>query len=257
MRVFSDLKNPTANSMIQTPLGFPSRGKMQEIVLVVDDEQSTRQVISTLLEIEGFKVVRATSGSDCLRKVSKYHPNLVLLDLVMPGQDGRVVCRRLREVSDVPIVILTALSDSYEIADRLTDGADDYVQKPFDNTVLLARIRTALRKHSSRRDFKSYYDDGYLRIDLVVHKVHLERKEVVLSVKELRLLECLVRNRDRTVPFAELLENVWDERFTDDHKILKVYIARLRGKLCENARRTCYIQNEHNSGYYFQSAKGR
>ena len=228
--------------------------KEQDTILVADDDLSLRQVLSVLLEEEGFGVVQAVDGDDCLRLAYERHPDLILLDIMMPNKDGREACRRVREISDVPIIMLTCLPGEKEKVERLSDGADDYVTKPFLNAELVARIRTILRRTRRHSDPSlRLYDDGYLKIDLDARSVHVAGVAVILSPKEWRLLEYFLRHKNRVVMRHTLLRYAWGDGFEQDFNYLKVYISHLRRKLGEPARRPRYIHTEREVGYRFET----
>jgi len=225
----------------------------QDTILVADDDASLRQVITTLLQEEGFRVLQAIDGTECLRTAFEHHPDLILLDIMMPNKDGREVCQRLRELSNVPIIMLTALSQEREKIERLMAGADDYITKPFDNQELIARIHAVLRRTRQHETRQPPYDDGYLRIDFEAREVRVNGTPVHTSPKEWRLLEYLIKNANRVVPRQTLLRHVWGAGYEKEYNYLKVFVAHLRRKLKDPARRPRYIHTEHNVGYRFQA----
>jgi two-component system, OmpR family, KDP operon response regulator KdpE len=224
----------------------------KETVLIADDDLSLRAVLTLLLQEEGFNVLQAADGLECLRVAYDKHPDLVLLDIMMPHKDGRQVCRRLREISNVPIIMLTALSGEQNMVPSLTEGADDYVTKPFNNDELVARIRALLRRSRSGaiRDLAAY-DDGRLVIDFDGRKIKLRGEHVELSPKEWRLMECLVKHQGRAVPRETLLRYGWGEGYEKEFGSLKVFISHLRQKLSESPQRPRYIHTERDLGYRF------
>jgi two-component system KDP operon response regulator KdpE len=223
-----------------------------DTILIADDDASLRQVITTLLQEEGFNVLQAADGNECLHVAYEQRPDLVLLDIMMPNKDGREVCQRLREFSSIPIIMLTAISQEREIVDRLLGGADDYITKPFDNDELVARIRAVLRR-TRQHGRQPPYDDGYLYIDFDARQVRVKGNGVSLTPKEWRLLEYLIKNANRVVPRQTLLRHVWGAGYEDQSNYLKVFIAHLRHKLNDPARHPRYILTEHNIGYRFQT----
>ncbi len=228
--------------------------KEKDTILVADDDPSLRQVLNVLLEAEGFCVIQAIDGTECLRLAYEQHPDLILLDIMMPNRDGREVCRRLREISDVPVVMLTCLPSEKEKVERLADGADDYVTKPFHNAELIARIRTILRRTRRHADPSvRVYDDGHLRLDFDARQARVAGAPVALSPKEWRILEYFVRHKDRVVPRQTLLRHAWGDGYEQDGDYLKVYISHLRRKLGDPARRPRYIHTERDLGYRFQA----
>lgn len=226
--------------------------KEKPVVLLVDDEPGLCQLLTILLEEEGFSVITASDGEEGLRLALEQRPDLVLLDIMLPRTDGREVCRRLRQVSDVPIIMLTCMPTPEEKIGRLADGADDYVTKPFDNNELVARMRAVLRRTHRREASPRVYDDGYLRVDLEAHRVFVNGTPVVLSPKEWRLLEYFLQHKNRVVSHQALLRYAWGDGYEEDVASLKVYIAHLRRKLGDSARRPRYIHSERTLGYRFE-----
>lgn len=223
-------------------------------ILVVDDDPSLRQVITAVLQEEGFDVISAVDGAECLRLAYDRHPGLILLDIMMPNKDGREVLRRLRELSNVPIIMLTALSMEKEKVDRLMEGADDYITKPFNNAELVARIHAILRRARQYEETRRHtYDDGYLFVDFDAHQVRIGESEVGLSPKEWRLLEYLMKHPNRVVPRGKLLLQVWGTGYEEEYNYLKVFVAHLRRKLNDSVRRPRYIHTERDLGYRFQT----
>lgn len=227
----------------------------QPTILVVDDEDAVRYVLCTLLETEDFSVIEAATGRECLRLAYERHPDLVLLDILMPDRDGREICQQLREVSpDLPIIMLTALSEEAEKVARLHDGADDYITKPFHQDELLARIRAVLRRSQRARIPRiQAYKDSLLSIDFQTHQLVLRGKPVALSPKEWRLLEYLVEHKDHVATHEELLRYAWGSGFEKEHRYVKVFVSHLRQKLGDDTRSPRYIITSREQGYVFKS----
>lgn len=231
--------------------------KPRDTVLVVDDEDAVRWVIKALLETEGFRVIEAPNAQVGLRAMYEERPDLVLLDVLMPGRDGRELLRLLREIDDhMPVIMLTALSQDHDKVHGLQNGADDYVTKPFHNEELIARIRTVLRR--TRQVAKSRqrtYQDGLLHIDFEARQLLLKGTLVNLSPKQWRLLECLVGKRDEVVSRTELLRYTWGNGYEQEGRYLKVFISHLRKKLGDNPKKPRYIHTVREQGYLFESHK--
>lgn len=229
--------------------------KVQERILIVDDEPVVRQVLSTLLETEGYSVLEASDGKSCLHLVYEQHPDLVLLDILMPDRDGRDVCRLLRAINPrLPIIMLTALSDEQEKVGRFDDGADDYVTKPFHNRELVARIRSLLRRSQlNPADHSHTYEDSLIKADFEARQFFVNNDEVVLSPKEWRLLECLVAHKGRAVTREELLRHVWGKAYEGEQKYVKVYVSHLRRKMGDNPKKPRYIHTVREQGYLFEA----
>lgn len=228
--------------------------KEKDVVLLIDDEAPFRQLLTILLEEEGFSVITAQDGEEGLRLAMEQRPDIILLDIMLPYTDGRTVCRQLREFSDVPIIMLTCLPDPSEKVQRLQDGADDYVTKPFHSEELIARIRALLRRARRHTDPTLHvYDDGYLKVDLNAHQVLVNGTPITLSPKEWRLLEYFIRHKNHLVTHQALLRHAWGQNFENDYAGLKVYIAHLRRKLGDSARHPRYIHSERALGYRFEA----
>ena len=229
--------------------------KDREKILIVDDDPVVRQVLSTLLESEGFSVLEAADAKSCLHLVYEQHPDLVLLDILMPDRDGRDVCRLLRAMNPrLPIIMLSALGDAQEKIGRLDDGADDYVSKPFHNHELVARIRALLRRSRlNPADYSHTYQDSVIKLDFEARQFFVNNDEVELSPKEWRLLECLVAHKGRAVTRDELLRHVWGKAYEGEHKYVKVYVSHLRRKLGDNPKKPRYIHTVREHGYLFEA----
>jgi DNA-binding response OmpR family regulator len=225
---------------------------MGEKILVIDDEDTTVQLLSILLEHKGFIVVKAYSAEDGLRKAYRTHPDLVLLDIMMPDMDGWEVCRRLRELSDVPIVFLTARTDIRDVVKGLEMGADDYILKPYDNDELVARIRAHLRRVPTNAISEELiFDGGNFRINFLNREVFVDGEQRHLTPKEFALLSVLVRNAGRVVTRHELVAEAWGPEYSDAIDSLKLYVHYLRKKVERDATRPQYIMTSRGVGYRF------
>lgn len=227
---------------------------MTEKILIIDDEETTVQLISLLLERRGFEAIKAYSAEDGLRKAYRFQPDLVLLDIMMPDMDGWEVCRRLRDMSDVPIIFLTALGEVRDIVRGLEMGADDYIPKPFNNDELIARIKAHLRRApKSGMSEELVFNEGEFRINFMNREVRVRSEVKHLTPKEFSLLSVLVRNAGRVVPRGELVVEAWGEEYGDAIDSLKLYIHYLRQKLERDPDRPDYILTSRGVGYRFAS----
>jgi two-component system, OmpR family, KDP operon response regulator KdpE len=222
-------------------------------ILVVDDEPQIRRVLRVILTGERYEVIEARSGEAALLRFREFLPDLVLLDLNMPGLSGLETCRILRESSDVPIVVLTVRNEEDEKVEALDAGADDYVTKPFGKQELLARIRASLRRSplspmAGPRTFTS----GDLKIDFEARQVRSGARLVRLTPKEFDLLRYLVANAGKPVPHRELLQAVWGPDYGDQTDYLRVFITTLRKKIEPNPSKPQYILTEPWIGYRFR-----
>jgi len=230
---------------------------MSAKILVVDDEPQIRRMMRTTLTSSGYQVDEATTGEEALEKLRSYQPDLVLLDLNMPGMGGLEACRTMREGSDVPIVILTVRNAEKDKVEALDAGADDYVSKPFGMQELMARIRAALRRapgggESGPHSFTS--DD--LEIDFDGRRVRVKDKNVRLTPKEFDLLRHLVAHGGKPVPHRELLQAVWGPDYGDETDYLRVFINHLRKKIEPDPAHPKYVLTEPWVGYRFAIPEG-
>jgi DNA-binding response OmpR family regulator len=185
-------------------------------ILAIDDNPQALKMLRLCLEKQDYEVIAAHSGSEGLREFRDNHPDLVILDIMMPDVDGWEICRSLREMSpNVPILILTVLKEKANVVRGLALGADEFVAKPFRPGELVARIQALLRRANmtGASSHQSFYDDGHLAIDLERQEVHLQGQPVNLSPTEFRLLACLVRNAGQVVPHKTLLAWVWGPEY--------------------------------------------
>lgn len=219
------------------------------VVLVVDDEPQILRVMRASLPIRGYEVLTASSGKEALDQLSKQLPDLVVLDLAMPEMSGLEVCRRVREFSTVPIIILSAKGSESDKVAALDLGADDYVTKPFGMDELLARARAVLRRLSSTND--RVLTVGDVTIDIDEHRVVVGGKEIRLTPKEFDVLKYLVNNAGKVVTHRALLQTVWGWESTDQTEYLRVFINQLRRKIEIDARHPRYLITEPWVGYRF------
>ncbi len=224
---------------------------MSARILVVDDEQLYRHLLKVNLETEGYEVSAATDGEQALEMISGRLPDLIILDVAMPKLDGFATCERIRQFSDVPVIMLTARGEEQDRVHGLNVGADDYVLKPFSATELVARVRAVLRrtKTSQMNVHKRLFNHQNLRIDFARAEVWKDEKPVYLSATEYRLLIQFAQNAGRILSAEELLSAVWGESYRDDKEILWVSIARLRQKLEDDPHNPVHIMTRSGLGY--------
>jgi two-component system KDP operon response regulator KdpE len=219
------------------------------VVLVVDDEPQILRVMRASLPIRGYEVLTASTGEEALNQLSKQVPDLLILDLVMPEMSGLEVCRRVREFSSVPIIVLSAKGSESDKVAALDLGADDYVTKPFGMDELLARARAVLRRLSTTND--RVLAVGDVTIDIDERRVVVGGKEIRLTPKEFDVLKYLVNNAGKVVTHRALLQTVWGWQSTDQTEYLRVFINQLRRKIEIDASRPRYIITEPWVGYRF------
>lgn len=222
-------------------------------ILVVDDDYDIRQITDLTFQRVGAKVITASNGAEGLRKFFTYKPELVILDIMMPGENGWDICREIRKLSDVPLIMITALHRDEEIIRSLDAGADDFITKPFSIDVLLARARAVLRRsHPVLDDPRpASYADEDLQISLEQHQILLQDQPVKLTPKEFKLLAYLLNNSERVLSFNQILENVWGWEYIDNPDYVHVYVSHLRQKIEKDPKNPRYLITEHGMGYRF------
>ena len=243
------IDNTTGREVMGSSGGVNKRSR----ILVIDDDLDHTKLLGVILQPQGFLVYPATNGTEGLKYAYELHPDLVILDVTMPGMDGWDVCNRIRELSDVPILMLTARSSESDMLRGFVLGADDYMKKPFSKAELEARVRALLRRHKIHTgcpDF-NHYTDKVLDIDLETHTVELNGQALDLSVTEYNLLACLVRNMGRTVSHRQLLREVWGTECGNISTTLTLYIHNLRKKLKNSPGNHEYLHTQWGQGYCF------
>ncbi len=226
-----------------------------EHVLVVDDEPRILRVISFNLENEGFRVTCAAAGDEALALFRRLDPDLVILDVMLPGLDGFEVCRRIREVSTRPIIMLTAKGADADKVHGLRLGADDYVTKPFSADELVARVEAVLRRAGPLETRPPAVEAGDLRIDHPGKQVTLRGRDVQLSPTEYRLLSCLAASPGVVISRDELLERVWGPAYRGEHDMLRLALWRLRQKLEDDPSHPRYVLTRPRMGYLFAASR--
>jgi two-component system KDP operon response regulator KdpE len=228
---------------------------MSHKLLLIDDSQDMQKLVGLFLERDGYEVIRASNGKEGLRLLAKHQPDLVLLDIMMPEVDGWEACRRIREVSNIPVIMLTAKSQESDIVRGLELGADDYITKPFDPSELRARIQSLLRRTkemSAHETSPLVLDDGWLYIDLSRRIVKANSKPIDLTPTEFRLLAALLQKVDCVIPHRQLLRQVWGPEYADEVHYLKLYVRYLRHKLEQDPSTPRYLLTEWGVGYRFR-----
>lgn len=220
-------------------------------IAIADDDPKMIRLVRRNLEQAAYRVVSASDGPGAISLVESEDPDLLVLDVVMPGMDGCEVLRRLREFTWLPVIILSGKDDEHDIVRGLEAGADDYVTKPFAPKELLARIQAVLRRasFSAEERHPSVLNNGDLTIDYAQHLVTLAELEIPLTPTEYRLLACLGQNVGRTLTQDDILLRVWGNGYQDEAHLLRVNISRLRGKLGETANGNRYVVTRPGVGY--------
>ncbi|HEY8765331.1 MAG TPA: response regulator transcription factor [Solirubrobacteraceae bacterium] len=219
------------------------------LVLVCDDETQILRALRVILRDAGYESLPAENGEEALDAAAVRHPEAAIVDLVLPDMDGVEVCRKLREWSEIPIIVLSAVGDEEAKVRALAAGADDYVTKPFGPRELIARLQAVLRRVGPERDDSVIRADG-LEVDLGARVVRRDGQEVHLTPTEFDLLRMLARNRGRLVTYRELLVSVWGQAYAGDTQVLRAHVANLRRKI-EPPDGLRYIKTDPRVGYRF------
>ena len=217
-------------------------------VLVVDDDEKTVELVKLYLNRDGYKVDTAYNGLDALELARKNHPDLIVLDLMLPGMDGLEVCRTLRQESDVPIIMLTARSTDQDKLTGLETGADDYVTKPFSPRELAARVRVVLRRMPGERG-PDVITHGKLTMDFLKHETSIEKEIIPLTEIEFKLLGALIREPGRVFSRAEIIDKALGYGFEGFDRTIDVHILNIRRKMEEDPSKPRYIKTVYGAGY--------
>ncbi|MGN7408756.1 response regulator transcription factor [Sporosarcina sp. SAFN-010] len=199
-------------------------------ILLIDDEQRMLDLLELFLAPHGYRCLQATNGQAALDLFEEENVHLVLLDVMMPGMDGWEVCRRIRETSDVPVILLTARSDKSDVVKGLEQGADDYITKPFDERELMARVRVALRR-APEKDQVKQLREGLFTLDLESYSISYDTYEVRLTLKEFYIIEAMMARPNRTFTREDLLQVAWEYDTYTEVRTVDSHIRNLRDKL--------------------------
>ncbi|MFV8466494.1 response regulator [Flavobacterium sp. LB1P62] len=222
-------------------------------ILIIDDEIQIRKLLEIALDSNGYKTIFAVNGKEGIALAANHQPDLIILDLGLPDEDGQVVLKRLREWYKKPILILTVKNTEEEIVKALDNGANDYLAKPFRTQELLARIRTALR-NLNQDENEPIIEFGAISIDFTSRIVKLKNEILKLTTTEYNLLSILVKNEGRVLTHQYLLKQVWGNSYSDQTQYLRVFVAQLRKKIEEDPNRPKYIITESGVGYRFNTS---
>lgn len=218
-------------------------------ILVVDDDEALAEMLEIVLRQEGFDPVLCHNGQRALKIFHEHRPDLVLLDLMLPGRDGVDVCRDIRAISGIPIIMLTAKSDTTDVVVGLEAGADDYVAKPFKTQELVARIKARLRRRPDAEDGDESIGIGDLTINVTEHTVRRGEEEITLTPLEFDLLLALARRPKQAFTREVLLEEVWGYRHASDTRLVNVHVQRLRSKVEKDPERPEIVVTVRGIGY--------
>ena len=220
-----------------------------EKILIADDEQLMRQLVADFLQPEGYEILEAADGKEALKLYHEQHPDLVLLDVMMPGYDGWTVCREIRRESSVPIMMLTAKDEEIDQLFAYDLGVDEYITKPFSPKILVAKIKALLRRTQKEETEQIAAADG-VSIDQDARQVVLDGKNIDLSPTEYKLLTYLVTNAGKALSRRQILNKVWNYDYYGDLRTVDTHINRLRIKLGDKGR---YIQTVRGYGYRYDA----
>ena len=223
---------------------------MNPVALIIDDEVQIRRLLRLVLEGENYKVHEAETGQHGLMEIATRKPDVVLLDLGLPDLDGLQVLKRLREWSEVPVIVLTVRDDVQEKVSALDAGADDYITKPFSTPELLARLRAAQRKTRPSEEV-SVFKNGDLIVDLTAHVVTRAGREIKLSATEYALLRLFVKHPGRVLTHRHILREIWGPKSEAHRQYLRVYVTHLRQKIESDLAKPSLIQTQPGIGYRF------
>ena len=218
-------------------------------ILIVDDEAQIRKMLELFLSESGFKVIECETGKQAVRMTASVKPDLIILDLGLPDIDGKSALETFRQWTQAPVIVVTARPEDEQAVALLDAGADDYVTKPFNVDILLARVRAALRKAAVKEVGEAELKNGPVRIDLVRHEVFYDENAIALTPKEYDLLRLFVVNRGKMLTHRNILKEVWGAAHTENVQYLRVYIGQLRNKLGEFGDVTGLIVSESGIGY--------
>lgn len=226
----------------------------KNIILIVDDEPEIRKMLKIFLEESGFKVIESENGKQAIRMCATIKPDIILLDLGLPDIDGKEAISKIREWSNVPIIVITARPEDEDAVDAFNLGAEDYVTKPFNVSVLMARINANLKKAVVKETGDPSIENGPIKMDLVRHEVSIDDNIIALTPKEYDLLRFFLVNRGKMLTHKQILKEVWGAAHTENTQYLRVYIGQLRNKLEVKDGLSDIIVSESGIGYRMESA---
>ena len=229
---------------------------MEEKILIVDDEEHILELLKFNLENAGFKVVTASNGIEALDYLKNSLPKLILLDLMLPGMDGYDVCKEIRRdknLSHIPIIMITARSEELDKILGLELGADDYITKPFSIRELIARVKAVLRRTTNSVSNDKTFSYGKLVVDFEKHEVTKNGDRVDLTLKEFELLELLIKNKGKVLTRDSLLDKIWGYEYIGETRTVDVHIRHLRQKIEDDDKNPRYIETIRGIGYRFTS----
>jgi DNA-binding response OmpR family regulator len=223
-------------------------------VLVVDDQSEMLEMLKLILTAAGFEVIPAMDGPSGLRCAYQHHPDAILLDVMMPGMDGFEVCRRMRDLTEVPIIFVTAKANIEDIVAGFAAGADDYLVKPFHQVELVTRLTAALRRSVERSGEKEHviFPSPSMMLDCDRHELEIGGRKVYLTPIEFKVLRLLMQHAGRVLSADAVLSRIWGPEYIGEPDLVKQYIYRLRRKIEPDPDAPRYIHTVRGEGYYFE-----
>jgi two-component system KDP operon response regulator KdpE len=229
---------------------------MMATILLIDDDESLGELLRDFLHGQGYGVIHAVNGKEGLRQLFSQRPDLVLLDVTMPGMDGWSVLKRIREMSDIPVIMLTARDEEMHILRGFSLGADDYITKPFSFAQLGARVKAVLAR-VAKGNPEEHFSAGDLEVDIPTHRVLRGGEPIHLTPTEFKLLVALMKEEGRVVTSEALARQVWGAQYATEVGFVRRYIWHLRQKLEPDPDHPRYIHNERGIGYRFAAQEDR
>jgi DNA-binding response OmpR family regulator len=223
-------------------------------ILLIDDDTDFLKLTSMIFKESGAQVIETLSGLEGMGKLFTHRPDLIILDAMMPGVDGFQICQKIRQFSNTPLIMLSALDQDQLMLQGLEAGADDFLSKPVNPEILIARARAVMRRGEQKNRYQEVlnYDDGRLEIDVEKHRVQVGGKEIKLTPVEFRLLAFLAGNEGRVLSYEQILFNVWGGEYKGKYGYVHVYVSHLRSKIEKDPRSPRYIRSIHGVGYIFE-----
>jgi two-component system, OmpR family, KDP operon response regulator KdpE len=223
-------------------------------ILLIDDDPDFLKLTSLVFKESGARTFTAQDGLDGLGELFTHRPDLIILDVMMPGIDGFQICQRIRQYSNTPLIMLTAMDHDEHMLKGLEAGADDFLSKPINREILLARAKAVMRRsgQSSNHPDLFQYADGRLEIDFEKHRVSVEEKEAKLTPVEFRLLAYLAGNAGKVLSYEQILFSVWGSEYKGNDDYVHVYVSQLRSKIEQDPKKPCYILSIYGVGYIFE-----
>ncbi len=224
---------------------------MKHLIHIIEDDASVKKLLEITFKQYDFNFISSESKKNALMMYLSHNPNLLIVDLGLPDGDGKDFIKQIREISKIPIIVLTARHDEEEIVAALDVGADDYITKPFSVNELLARIRANLRRNITTNKIENKFECNELQLDIVSRDIHLKGEKLKLTPIEYELLKYFMINANKTLTHRQILEEVWGVGYQNEMQYLRTYVNVLRKKIETNSTRPTYIKTESGIGYRF------